>query len=626
MELRWELLGNLDRGFRRPKRRSYAVEMAYVNEDRTKNTKLSRKQLILITMTTLTVLAAVAVAVVITLYCFKHKNHFHGIPKSQANAELYQHGAVATDAVKCSEIGTDILRKNGTAVDAAVAASFCLGLFSMHSTGIGGGGLMIVYKRDTKQIEALDYRETAPGKAREDMFVDNPEKSRTGGLSVGVPGEVKGLHYAHKKYGKLEWADLIKPTIDLAENGYPMTLRMYEAAETMKSTLEKDPGMRALLFENGKIVDLAKHIINKPLAKTLRSIANNPDEFYTGSLAENVVKDIQDAGGIMTLDDLANYEISTRKVLVDKIKDWSLYTMGSPTGGPILTHILNILKGYRFNAQSLIGKQKATTTYHRIIEAFKFGYAQKTKMGDPDFMDKDKVDKWTANMTSDDFGTEYRMKITDGEIHNISYYGADIEPPTDKGTTHLSIYAPNGDAVSLTSTINDWYGAGFRSLNTGILYNNEMDDFSTPGIPTRFGYPPTKANYIKPKKRPVSSMLPVILTDKEGDVKLVIGGSGGPKIITAVAQGIMYLTWFGDDLGKAVIRPRIHHQLYPNVVGGESNRALPKYILDGLEKIGHQIHLEEKPEYSALQGVYIESPNNVYAKSDPRKYGHSAGF
>jgi len=610
-------------------RRSYVIDMAYVNnqDERHKNTKLSKKQLILITLTTLTVLAAVAVAVVITLYCFKHKNHYHGVRKTQANAELYQHGAVASDAVKCSEIGTDILQQNGSAVDAAVAASFCLGLFSMHSTGIGGGGLMVVYKRDTKTVESYDYREVAPGKSREDMYVDNPEKSSVGGLAVGVPGEVKGLHYAHKKYGKLEWKELLKPTIDMCENGYPMTLRMYEAAETQKHILEKDPGMRALLFENGKLIDLARHIVNKPLAKTLRSIAENPENFYTGSLAENVVKDIQDAGGIMTLDDLANYKVVNRKVINDKVKDWSLYTMGAPTAGPILTHILNILKGYKFTPSDLSDRKKETLTYHRIIEAFKFAYAQKTREGDPDFMDKEKVEKWTANMTSDDVGNEYRLRITDTETHNVSYYDPELDTvPTDKGTTHLSIYDADGDAVSLTSSINDWYGAGFRSLTTGIVYNNQMDDFSTNGVSTRFGYPPSKANYIKPKKRPVSSMVPVIMTDKDGNVKLVIGGSGGPKIITAVAQGIMHVTWFGDDLGKAVIRPRIHHQLIPNIVGGESNRALPKPVLDGLEKLGHKIELVERPEYSALQAVYVESPGNVYAKSDPRKYGHSAGY
>lgn len=603
--------------------------MAYVsNEDpRQKNTKLSKKQLILITLTTLTVLAAVAVAVVITLYCFKHKSHFHGVQKTQANAELYQHAAVATDAVKCSEIGTDILQRNGSAVDAAVAASFCLGLFSMHSSGIGGGGLMVIYKRDIKSVEAIDYREFAPGKSREDMYMDSPEKAASGGLAVAVPSEVKGLHYAHKKYGKMQWKELLRPTIELAENGYPMTLRMYEAADTKRSLLEKDPGMRALLFENGRLIDLAKHIINKPLAKTLRSIAENPDNFYTGSLAENVVKDIQDAGGIMTLDDLANYKVSTRKALIDKVKDWSLYTLGAPTGGPILTHILDILKGYKFSPADLGDKKKETLTYHRIVEAFKFAYAQKTKEGDPDFIDKDKIEKWMTNMTSDKVGNEFRQMITDDATHNVSFYGPELDTiPTDQGTTHLSVYAENGDAVSLTSSINDWYGAGFRSLTTGIVYNNQMDDFSTLGQSTRFGYPPSKANYIKPKKRPVSSMVPVILTDKEGDVKLVIGGSGGPRIITAVAQGIMYMTWFGDDLGKAVLRPRIHHQLIPNIIGGESNRALPKPVLDGLAQLGHSIKLEERPEYSALQAVYVESPNAVYAKSDPRKYGHSAGY
>lgn len=592
--------------------------------ERKRSKKLSKKQGILIALTTLTVLSAVAVAVMITLYCFQHK-HYHGIPKSAANAELYEHGAVAADSVRCSEIGRDILKKNGSAVDAAVAASFCLGLYSMHSAGIGGGGLMLVYQRDTKTMESYDYRETAPGKSREDMFAGESQKSRSGGLAVGVPGEIKGLHEAHKKHGKLPWKDLLQPTIDLAENGYQITLRSWEAAGSMKYLIEKDPGMRQLLFKAGKIIDLGDLIINKPLANTLKKIAANPDDFYTGALAEDIVKDIQDAGGIVTLDDLANYKVLNDKVLTDDIGDFTLHTMSTPTGGPIITHTLNILKGYGFTENDM-KDDKAITTYHRIVEAFKFAYAQKTKAGDPAFMDKQFVDKWLENMTSAKFGSEYRLKITDDETHNVSYYGAEILPPTDNGTTHLSIFAPNGDAVSLTSTINDWYGACFRSQNTGIMYNNEMDDFSTPGVNTRFGYPPTIYNYIKPNKRPVSSMAPVILTNRNGDVKLVIGSSGGPRIITATVQGIMHATWFGFDLGNAVVRPRIHHQLLPNIIQGESNRALPKRILDGLVKIGHEISLEVKPEFSAIQAVYVDGPGKVYAKSDPRKYGHSAGF
>ncbi|XP_065664152.1 glutathione hydrolase 1 proenzyme [Hydra vulgaris] len=592
-----------------------------------KKKPLTTKQWLLILLTFLTVLAAVSVAVTITLYCYKHPRHFPEIIKSALNAELYQHGAVAADAIRCSIIGRDILLKNGSAVDAAIAVSFCLGLFSMHSTGIGGGGLMLVYTRSEKTIDSYDYRETAPGKAREDMFVNEPDKSKSGGLSIAVPGEVKGLYEAYKKHHKLPWSELLQPTIELCENGFPMTLRMYEAAEAMKPLIEKDNGLKDLLLTvDGSIKEVGQNITNKQLANTLRMIAKNPEDFYTGPLAENIVKDIRDAGGIITLDDLANYKVIQRKALVNELGDLILYTTSAPTGGPIVAHILNILKGYGFTEEDLKDNEKAVLTYHRIIEAFKFGYAQKTKMGDPNFLEKDSLNQWLQNMTSLDVGTYYRLKITDYLTHNISYYGAELPPPTDRGTTHLSIYAANGDAVSLTSTINDWYGSGFRSLTTGILYNNEMDDFSTPGQNTRFGYPPTAANYIKPNKRPVSSMAPVIMTDRFGDVKLVIGGSGGPKIITAVVQGIMYKTWFNDDLGQAVIRPRIHHQLIPNIVGGESNRALPQVVSDGLSKIGHELRYVVKPEYSAIQAIYIEKPGEVYAKSDPRKYGHSSGY
>jgi len=200
------------------------------------------------------------------------------------------------------------------------------------------------------------------------------------------------------------------------------------------------------------------------------------------------------------------------------------------------------------------------------------------------------------------------------------------QPPSDHGTTHVSIYSPNGDAVSNTSSINDWYGAAYRSTKTGIAYNNGMDDFNTPGVYTRFGYPPAENNFIKPYKRAVSSMTPVILTDKVGKVKLVIGASGGPKIITAVAQGIVYKLLCNDELGQSIVRPRLHHHLIPNQVGGEVKRSPSAEVLNGLEKLGHEIKLIDMPEHSAIQAVYVENEHKIFAKSDPRKYGHSAGF
>lgn len=588
--------------------------------------KPSKKQFCLILLTTLTVVTAIAVAVVITLYCFKSKHHYHGKPKSSANAELYQNAAVATDASSCSEIGRDILGRNGSAVDAAVATSFCLGLFSMHSTGIGGGGLMVVYQRKTKTMESFDYRETAPGKSREDMFQNEPEKSKSGGLSIGVPGEVKGLYEIHKKYGILPWKELIQPTIDLAESGFHMTLRMYEAAESLRHKLKKDEGLKKLLFENGAVLELGSTIIDKSLASTLRKIAEDPNDFYNGSLAENIVSDVRAKGGIISLDDLANYKVMQRKLIETDLGDYTMHAMPSPTGGPIVSHILNIIKGYGLSAEDLASPSAEIKTYHRIIEAFKFAFGEKTKESDPEFMDKEKLEKWEENMTSTHIGTQVRLQITDDTTHNISYYGVNIDPPTDHGTTHVSIYAPNGDAVSFTSSINDWYGAAYRSKNTGIIYNNGMDDFSTPGQNSRFGYPPTESNYIKPNKRAVSSMTPIIITDKNGNVKLVIGASGGPKIITAVAQGIIFKLLCNDELGLSIIRPRVHHQLIPNIVGGEVRRSLDAVVLKGLEKLKHEIKLIDMPEYSAIQAIFVDGKNKVYAKSDPRKYGHSAGF
>lgn len=587
---------------------------------------VSKKQFVLISLTTMTVLAAIAVAVAITLYCFGHKKHNHGILRSPDAAELYQHGAVAADSVTCSEVGRDILKQNGSAVDAAIAAMFCLGLLSMHSTGIGGGGCMLVYKKDGNNVEAFDYQSMAPGKAREDMFMGEGNRSSIGGLAIAVPGEVRGMYEVWKKYGKLPWRDLVQPAINMTLEGFQVPQRMHEAAHIYRNIVESDPGLRSLLFKNGKLVELGTVVRDPALASTLKRIQENPEDLYTGALAEDIVKDIQDVGGIITLDDLANYKVVKRKVLTDEIGDLSMYTVPAPMGGSAVTQILNIVKGYGFSQEDLKENKRAILLYHRLVEAMKFGFSQFSQLGDPDFVNEESIQKLMDDMTSAKVGHTFRKKITDDAVHDLSYYGVEVTPPSDKGASHVSVYAENGDAVSATHTINALYGAAYKSKTTGILYNNVMDDFSTQGVMTKYGYPPSATNYIKPRKRPVTSMAPFILVDKNGRVKMVIGCSGGPRIITATVSVLMHKLWFGQELGHAVTKPRAHHQLIPNTVWVEKQRELPKYIQEGLLKKGHNITRIEKPEFSACQVIYSDGPGEIFAKSDPRKYGHSAGY
>eukprot|EP00794_Sanderia_malayensis_P014206 gene14206-15688_t len=587
---------------------------------------ISKKQFVLISLTTMTVLAAIAVAVAITLYCFGHKKHSHGVLRSPDAAELYQHGAVAADSVTCSEVGRDILIRNGSAVDAAIAALFCLGVFSMHSTGIGGGGCMLVYKKDGNSIEAFDYKSTAPGKAREDMFMGEGNRSSIGGLAIAVPGEIRGMYEVWKKYGKLPWHDLVQPAINITTEGFQVPQRMHETAHIFRSAVESDPGLRSLLFKNGKIVELGTIVKDPTMAATLKRIQQNPEDFYTGALAEDIVKDIQDVGGIITLDDLANYKVVKRKVLVDEIGDLTMYTVPAPMGGPVVTQILNIVKGYGFSQDDLKDNNKAILLYHRLIEAMKFSFAQYSKLGDPDFVDEEAIQKLMDDMTSAKVGHTFRQKITDDKTHELSYYGAEAAPPFDKGTSHVSVFAANGDAVAATHTINSLYGAAYKSKTTGILYNSVMDDFSTQGGQNKYGFPPSQMNYIKPGKRPMSSMAPFILVDKYGRVKMVLGCSGGPRIITASVSVLMHKLWFGEELGHAVTKARAHHQLIPNTVWVERRRELPKFIRQGLMKKGHNITQIERPEFSACQVVYSDGPGEIFAKSDPRKYGHSAGY
>jgi len=261
-----------------------------------------------------------------------------------------------------------------------------------------------------------------------------------------------------------------------------------------------------------------------------------------------------------------------------------------------------------------------------LVEAMKFGYAKYSKLGDPDFMEEEVVNKLMDDMTSPKIGHNIREKISDDTTHEPSYYGIEVQLSADKGTTHVSILAENGDAVSATHSINAWYGSFYKSPTTGILYNNDMNDFSTQDTPSRFGFPPSPTNYIKPGKRPISAMAPFILVDKYGRVKMVLGCSGGPRIMTASVSVLIHKFWFGEELGHAITKPRIHHQLIPNTVWVETHREIPEFIQEGLKKKGHNLTHIEKPEMSACQAVYFEGVGSIYAKSDPRKYGHSAGY
>eukprot|EP00795_Rhopilema_esculentum_P015371 gene15371-6603_t len=541
------------------------------------------------------------------------------------DAEIYEHAAVAADTVTCSEIGVEILQRNGSVVDSAVASCFCLSVINMHSSGPGGGGVMLVYIRENKTFETFSYRERAPLSATEELLKSRSNETLRGALSVAVPGEIRGLHAAWKKYGKLPWRDLIQPTIDMTENGFRIQLRLYEAANTFREIIEADEGFSKLMIRNGTLKNLGEKLTMPDYTKMLRKIQEDPEDFYQGSIAREVVEDVQSHGGIITLEDLKNYKVQTPDVLSHRIGNYTFNTATSPFGGPIVIHVLNILSGYNFTKDDFSSDEKSLQTYQRIAEAFKFAYAQRTQEGDPDFLEAELVKKFLQNVTSDEISKYVRSMITENSTHPVDYYGPVMAQPLEEGTTHVSIIGPNGDAVSVTGTINEWFGGGFRSKTNGIIYNNEMADFGLPGH-SGHEFPAAPANALKPGKIPLSASTPMIVTDDNGDVKMVLGASGGPRIITAVTWVILNKLWFGDELGHAVSKPRFYHQLIPNHVTMEEKIPMSQKVIDGLRRLGHEIDFNDRPEFSSVQAIYVENKTRIFAKSDPRKYGHTAGF
>ncbi|XP_017792145.1 PREDICTED: gamma-glutamyltranspeptidase 1-like [Habropoda laboriosa] len=573
----------------------------------------SKKKILLIGVSIVVILAAVITILIFTLGGSSENGKN---PKGDSYLGVYGKGAVSTNGQECAEIGATMLARGGSAVDAAIAALLCEGVASLHSMGLGGGFLMTIWDSYTKTADYLDARETAPAAAHRDMFKGDPNLAMYGGLAIAVPGELLGYWEAHQRYGKLPWSDLFQPTISLCTTGSRVTKYLSSYLISKEPLIKAEKSLAEILINpvtnaTWKVDDRIKR---PRLAKTLQLVATHgPQIFYNGSIGDNLVEEIQAFNGTVTKKDLQNYRVKWAKPIKSKVGNLTFYTAPPPGSGAILTFIMNVLNG-------IVPKADHRIMWQTIIETFKWAYARRTELGDPNYVHIAGV---LDNLTSIDYANTIQKRISvHGTSNNPKYYGAVTTTPDDSGTSHVSVLAPDGSAVSVTSTINQVFGAMIRSRSTGIIFNDQMDDFSSPNITNGFDLPPSPANYIQPGKRPMSSMSPTIVLDESEDVRLVIGAAGGTKITSSIAIAMVMNLWSGYNIKEAIDEHRIHHQLFPMNVQNE--QGFSPDVLSYLSSIGHNVTTYSGIG-SAITAVSKEQ-GRIYAVSDFRREGRTAGF
>jgi gamma-glutamyltranspeptidase/glutathione hydrolase len=522
-------------------------------------------------------------------------------------------GAVVSDNELATKAGMEILKQGGNAVDAAVATAFALGVVDPASSGIGGGGFMVIYQAKERKAHVLDFRETAPAAAHRNLYIKDgkfvSDLSLNGPLAVAVPGQVAGLAEALKRFGSLPLPTVMAPAIGYATEGFLLNPHLRRAVERHLSSIRKSPGLgRIFLRTDGSPHDDGEKISQPELAETLKAIAQQgPQVFYQGSIAQAISDFLKAEGGIVTLDDLKSYKPSWREPIIGKYRKWTVITMPPPSsGGVVLMQMLKVLESYRL---SLIPHNSATHL-HLLAETMKHAFADRAQyLGDPDF-----VQVPIQKLISSEYAAWIRRQISPVRTHPPGSYGLALFHPEKGGTTHFGVLDPAGNAVSCSLTINTQFGSKVVVRGTGIILNNEMDDFSAQqGAANVYGLLGGDANSIQPKKRPLSSMTPTIVLQGDRPV-LIVGASGGPRIISATLQTLLNALEFGMPLKKAVESPRIHHQWMPNelVVEGKISQSTRK----SLERRGHTI--KERESLGVAQAILIKR-GRVSTQADPRK-------
>ena len=531
-------------------------------------------------------------------------------------------GMVVAQEQRAARIGIEILDRGGNAVDAAVAVGFALAVTYPRAGNIGGGGFMVIHLAKTGEDAAIDYRETAPAAATEKMFLDekgeaDPKKSRDSALSIGVPGTVAGLALAHEKYGsgKLTLAELIEPAITLARNGVEIVDDIADTLPLAQPRIARwQSSAPVFLNSDGTVLMPGQDLLQPDLAITLRAIASDgPKGFYEGPVAEKIVAAVRKAGGIMTMDDMKNYRAVLREPIRGTYRGYDIISMPPPSSGGVhLIEMLNILEGYD------LAKLSREESLHIIAEAMKRAYADRaTFMGDPDA-----VKMPVAGLISKKYAAALRAQIGQRATPSSEIRSGNPADFEGQNTTHFSVIDRDGNAVSNTYTLNFSYGLGLVAEGTGVLLNNELDDFtSKPGTANAYGLVGYNANLPGPNRRPLSSMTPTIFL-KDGKPFLITGSPGGSRIISTVLQIIVNVIDFNLPVDQAVSAPRVHHQWQPDELFVEP--GISPEILEGLVKRGYKV--TPNPPQTSANSIEITADGYVGAADRRTRGSLAAGY
>lgn len=543
-----------------------------------------------------------------------------------------KHGIVASTQKLASEVGADVMRRGGNAVDASVAVALALAVVYPEAGNIGGGGFMLIRLKDGR-VTAIDYREKAPAAATRNMYVGpngvaiaGEGSSTIGYRASGVPGTIAGLEFALKKYGsgKLTWAQLVEPARQLAREGFTVSHSLARSLRRHRARLELYPDTRRIYLRDGRFYEEGETFRQPELAATLARLQHNgPREFYEGETAHLIASEMKKQGGLLTLDDLRRYKVNERKPLRGTYRGHEIITMPPPSAGGIaLLEMLNILEGFDFAnlGQSSSGK------YHLLAETMRRAYADRaTYIGDPDF-----VEVPVANLLDKKYAARIRATINPERASKSTEVTAGkligVEP---LDTTHFSVVDVEGNGVANTYTINDIYGSGVTIKGTGILLNDEMDDFTArPGTPNTWGVIQGERNAIEPGKRPLSSMTPTIVLRRDGSFWFCVGARGGGRIPTSVLQIIINIVDHRMNIQQAIDAPRIHHQWFPDEILFESF-GLSVDTQRALEARGHKVMPQRTWPFNigAAEAVMIEEGTGArLGACDPRYDGSPAGY